>query len=455
MAKKRATNWQSPSEVFLVESGDQAVPVTGTLTGTGNSLNLANNQVGFVSKGGTIAPGAFIAAGTTYQQVPVIQVHQGTPNSSQINKVKPTGLGHQATVSSNYIDARNIISIATRKYEVPTSSVQVIEGLGTPVVNTDYDLKFTLEGERIDHFEGDNFIQKSYSVRMPATLPTNSQDFLLQNYVIDSISDTLGTPRMPYVMFGVKLAGGTGTALSAIQTGTTVTVAIVNGVTYTYTFTQTDIASLQATVAGVTNVVAATTIVPINPASVAPGSAATVDGLIIMGTDADLFEVFDDIPEVKSSIRNVGFSNSLTSTVTQGSVPFEGTGLGRKLAIKFNERARGLQYADRRDVDELVPLKAPIYIDESKNYTVTIVDHYDEVFGVESNTTHALKTYFLLEATVTNPTVAASGTYVTATSDTTTLADYNAVFGAWAKSANDAMGHISYEGDATAAAPFV
>ncbi|MBK8706616.1 MAG: hypothetical protein IPN33_25605 [Saprospiraceae bacterium] len=75
-------------EVILVGTGDQEVP-SGVLVAAGNALNIADGQLAVMSEehGGTVAHGELIVAGTTSTQVSRVSVIQGTPNSTQINKV--------------------------------------------------------------------------------------------------------------------------------------------------------------------------------------------------------------------------------------------------------------------------------------------------------------------------------------------------------------------------------
>lgn len=455
----RSSNSQIPAEVLLVASGNQAVATATTLAGSGTALNVASGQFGVNSKDphGVRLPGTLLTAGDDYLDVVKVELVQGTPNSANIANVHPMGSGHKAVVRSPYIDAKEIQSISTTLFAPATNGCVVMTGIGTPVVSTNYTFRFDMEGVRMDHVQGDLYENVAVSSTTPATLPTNSQDFLMQNFLVQGMSlSRVGTGNMPFVMFGIDLDGsGTGTALSAIQAGTTVNVATLNGVTYTFTFSTEDIATFQRAVAD-TALVAGSKIVTVNPASVVPGAAATVDALVVMTLPEPLTEASDYVVEQRSSIKNAGISGGLTSTITKGCPAFEGFGYGRQVELFFNKRARQMQFDYQNEfVGGLPFVQAPSYVNTALNYAITVLEAETPFQSLNSVTNHAKKVVFALPCAISNPTAAASGTYTVATTATTTVTDLNAIFGAWAKSADDVFGHITYAGAATAAAPFV
>lgn len=452
---KKSSSQQIPVESFLVATGNQAVLATGNINGTGNTLNIYNGMLGAVSHdpNGTRLPGAMLQAGDTFQDVTRLKVVQGTPNSANIQNVHPMGIGHKSLVESAFIDAKEVQTVSCTKFAPATNGAVLIQGVGNSAVNTLYTLHFDLEGQRLDLVEGDNWMHQLYTVPAFSTAPTNAQDFILQNIGLQSLTNTVnGRGTAPFIMFGLKLAGGSGTAFSAIAAGTTVNYATQGGVTYSYTFNTEDIASLQAATAN-TDIVAATTIEVLG--NVTPGSAATVDALLIMTLPDPLTEASDYVYQRRYAIKNVGLNGGLTYTVTKASSAFEGFGYGRQCALEFNKRARRQAYSNQNEFTTMMPfVQAPSYIDESLNYSTTTITWESLFPSVNDDTTHTKKLHILLPCAISNPTAAASGTYTVATTASTTVTGLNNGIGAWLKSANDTFGHIKYLGASTEAAPF-
>jgi len=454
---KRSSNQQIATEVLLVASGNQAVATATSLTGTGNSLNIASGQLGVNSKDthGTRLPGTLITAGDTSTNVTKVELVQGTPNSTNLSAVSAMGNGHKAVVRSPYLDAKTIQSVSTTKFAPATNGAVLLEGIGTPVVSTTYNFFMDMESVRADFVQGDNFDTKAYSITTPATLPVDSDDFILQNLGIKSLADSVvGRGVSPFVMFGIKLAGGSGTAMSAIQAGTSVNVALVNSVQYSYVFDTEAIATLQRALAD-TNIVAASTIENLN--SVVPGSAATVDALLIMTLPQALTEASDYVVERRVALKNLGFNNSLVFTATPACPAFEGFGYGRQVKLMFEKRARQMQFGYQNEYVNGMPfVQAPSYVDETLNYAITVISAEDITESLNSDTKHARKVVIALPCAISNPTavVSAAGGYTVATTASTTVTGLNNILGAWMKSADDVFGNIEYLGAATAAAPF-
>lgn len=453
---KLSSNQQIPAEVLLVASGNQAVATATTLATTGNNLNIASGQLGVVSRDpqGTRLPGVLLTAGDTHLGVTKVEVVQGTPNSANIQNVHPMGVGHKAVVRSPQFDAKEVQSVATTVFKPATNGAYLINGISGAVASQTYNFHFDMEGVRMDMVQGDNFEHQVYNVTMPATLPSNSADFILQNLGIKALAQSVvGRGTAPFVIFGVNVAGGAGTALSAIQAGTTVNVALVDGIQYTYTFDTESIATFQTAVAD-TALVAASTIVNLN--SVTPGSAATIDALVIMTLPEALTEASDYVVERRSSLKNLGFNNGLTFVATKACAAHEGFGYGRQVALKFNLRPRMQQFSYQLEPVTGAPfVQAPIYVDETLNYTVTTITAESLFPSINADEKKSKRITFALPAAISNPTAAASGTYTVATTATTTVTGLNNILGAYLKSADDQFGHITYEGASTAAAPFV
>ena len=455
---KKSSNQQIPAEVFLVATGNQSVLATGNLAGSGTALNIASGQLGSVSHDpyGTRLPGAMLQAADTYTDVTSLELVQGTPNSANITNVHPMGIGHKSVVRSPRIDAKEVQTVACTKFAPATNGAVVLRGLSGAAVNTPYILHLDIEGHRLDRVEGDNWQHQLLSVTTPATAPSNYQDFIFQNLGLNALTNSaMGNGVAPYVVFGLKLAGGSGTALSAIQAGTSVNFATVGSKVYSFTFTTEDIATLQAGVAATasTSLVAATTIE--NLGTVTPGSAATVDALLIMTIPDPLTEASDYVYERRYALKNVGLNGNLVYTLANASRAFEGFGYGRQVALMFNKRARLQQYSNQNEYTTMMPfVQAPTYVDETLNYSVTTITAESVFQSLNDTTNHAKKIHVLLPCGISNPTAAASGTYTVATTASTTVTGLNNTVGAWLKSANDVFGFIKYGGASTESAPF-
>lgn len=455
---KQNSSQQIPAEVFLVATGNQAVLATGTLAGSGTALNIASGRLGAVSHDpqGTRLPGAMLQAADAYTDVTRLKLVQGTPNSANISLTHPMGIGHKAVVESPMFDAKEVQSVACTKFAPATNGAVVLRGLSGAAVNTPYILHFDIEGQRLDMVEGDNWMHQLFTVTTPATAPSNYQDFIFQNIGLSAATkSTAAGGTSPFVIFGLKLAGGSGTALSAIQAGTSVNFATVAGTTYSYTFDTESIATFQAAVAATatTSLVAATTIEVLG--TVTPGSAATVDALIIMTLPDPLTEASDYVYQRRYALKNVGFNGNLVYTQAKASAAFEGFGYARQLLLQFNKRARLQQYSNQNEYTTMMPfVTAPSYIDETLTYSVTTIAAESVFQSLNDVTTHSKRINVLLPCAISNPTAAASGTYTVATTASTTVTGLNNVVGAWLKSANDVFGHIKYLGASTEAAPF-
>lgn len=452
------SNHQIPAEVLLVASGNPTAPTTGSMVTSGNNLNIANQQLAVVSAdpNGTKKPNEFLLTGadaSTFTQVSSVKLVQGTPNSANINLVHPMGAGHKAVVASPVVSANEIQTISTAAPKMAQNGSYVLDGIALAKVDTTYTFRFDIEGLRTDHVQGDLYENVTLTATTPASLPVNPQDFILQNLLMKGLQlSQAGKGNLPFVMFGIDKDGsGSGVALSALSAGSTVTIATVEGVSYTYSFTAEDIATFTQIIIG-TDLVTTSEIVTINPATTAPGSAATVDALIIMTLPEPLTQASDYVVERRSSIKNIGIDGGLTYVATKSSAAFEGQGYGRQVKLFFEKRARQQQYTYQNEFVTGMPfVQAPSYINEDAFYQVTIITSETPFQSLNSETLHSKKVVVALPATVSTPAMGTLHAFTVVPAATVTY--LNGSFGTWAKSANDAFGHIRYVGCA-AATPF-
>lgn len=462
-------------QVLLVGGSDQALVVSGDLETSGNSLNIADDQLGVLcaEHAGTIPHGNFVVAGTTSTQVAAIQVVQGTPNSSQTNLVNPFGTNHKAIVKSQIIERDKIRSVSTLKYAPGSFSTRVLRGLTGVADETGYKIQLGLEGVRTDLVFGMNRDSFTAVQDTPATTPTNVNDYLLQNLALKAnrSSEVVGSAapgvfsagNRPFFVFGIKVAGGSGTAIGTMTKNTAAfnvaKYTLPNGSTVqvTYKPTETFINTLNQVLAQDAALSAATIE---NLGNTTPGSAATVDGLLVMAFEEGQALAFDNIKETKSRIYSFGLTGGvagdLSYTTEEVSEAFEGRNTGRQLLLMYKDRA-GLQVFNMQNhvIGSEYFIEAPNYIDETKNYTVTVIEHYGTQDTLNNQSQFAKKTMIALEAAITNPTASAATGYSVSTSDSTTVTGLNNTLGAWLSDADDKYSNIAYLGSASKSTPFV
>lgn len=461
-----------PMEVILVGDGDQTMP-SGALVAAGNALNIANSQLAVVCKDhdGTVTFGNMLVAGTTSTQVAAVSVIQGTPNSTQINKVNPFAVNDKAVVESHVIERDKIRSVATFKYAVPAYSARVLRSVTGVEDETRYKMQIGIEGVRTDLVFNVNRDNLTVVQDTPATTPTNVKDYLLQNLALkanrssqvvgEAVPGVFSAGNKPFFVFGLKVAGGSGTAIGTMTKNTAAfnvcKYTMPSGSTVQVTFKpdETFINTLHEVLTQDAALSAATIE---NLGNVTPGSAATVDALLVVSFDEDRALAFDNIKADKTRIYSFGVTGgtTLAYTTEEVSEAFEGRNKGRQLLLRYKDRA-GLQIFNMQNhvIGSEYFIEAPNYIDEDLNYTVTIIEHYDTQDTLNNQSQFVKQTVIALPASISNPTANAATGYTTATEDTTTVSDLNDVLGAWLSDADDNYSNIRYLGEATKSAPFV
>jgi hypothetical protein len=454
MSKRRNKNVTSPVETILVGTGNQALATaTNALAGSGSALNIADGQLGVLSADhkGTETFGHFITAGRTAIQVGAIQVAQGTPKSNAIQTVNAWKYDHPAVVTSGIIEPDKIISVSSSRFALGRLNIRRVQ-TGTPVADTEYGAFVTLRSVRRDRMfnKADDVIIASAITPGAAT---DMKDWLLQNIAYKfNTHSTLITGSKPFVVLGIKFAGGSGTVIGTLAAGTNVNFMTANGVTYQIPMTSETIASLTAAVTAVAGIATAT-IEVIDLATA--GNAAKIDELLVVGLNESLSQAFDDIAQTKVRAR-IDFKDNLTTTITQLVAPVETRNGGREWAIRDSHRSKLFRFnLQNHPIDGEFFINPYSYINESLNYTSTIIEYYDSE-TVISGATHEPKVCtILLPCAVSNPTANVNTGYTIATTATTTVTALNNSLGAWLSSASDTYNRIQYLDGATKAAPFI
>lgn len=226
-------------EQILVGDGDQAL-ASGSLVGTGTSLNIASDQLGVLSwdADGTIAKGNFITAGTNSTQVAAIKLAQGTGASSNITAADIWEVGEKAYVDSGIIHRDLIRSVTSKLGKVGSYDSDVLTGFDTPVTGADYTAYVRLRSVRNDRDFGDN--DNVLSAVVPAYdsfSGVDATDLVLQNLAakINERSKLVysgpgrGTGTEDVVCFAINTAGGNGQALGTITLNTAINIQSNNG----------------------------------------------------------------------------------------------------------------------------------------------------------------------------------------------------------------------------------
>lgn len=465
----RKSNFQAPVERWLVGDGNQVLPSGGSIVGSGTSLNIADDQLGVISAthSGTVAYGTFIPQSTTAVDVDKIKVVQGTPNSSKTYNVNPFGVGDKAYVESHTLEAGKILSVSTVRYTPASYNIFRIKSLSGTAASTRYKMSLTMESVKGDIVNNMNRENLTAVVTTPSSA-TSLSDYVLQELalnlnkqsaIVAQASPTNFAGNKPFVILGVNIGGSSGTVIGTLKEGDSFNFAqyTVGATTYTASYT-----ADKAFIAGLNKAITAdsslSTARIVTLGSVASGSATTVNALLVVAFDEQTALAFDDIQESKVKIQACGINGTgLTYTGGEVAEAFEGYNTGRQVYLRYKKRA-DLQIFTMQNhpVHGEYWIQPTNYLSElEEGYTVTVIDHYDDVENLNNTSNHPKKTVIVLTASITNPTANADTGYTTATDDSTTVSHLNLTLGAWLSNASDNFKKIEYLGAASKAAPFV
>lgn len=473
---RRTNRTQIPQTSILVGDGNQSLVASGAPT-VGNAMNIANLQLGVLSAdpSGTVAAGRYIPAGTTAANVRSIQVAQGTPFSATPQLASPFGHTHKPIVKSVALRAGFIRSVATYKYELPRYDLVYITGLSGLAVSTRYTLNVTIEGRRTDISHGHNREVLSVTVETPAVAPTNIADWVLQNIILEynrlysrNVADQgqqIFNGSVPTIALGIKTSGGSGTTIGTLTRNTAafnVSRYTVGGSTVQHTYAP-DVTMINSLHTAIGEVAGLSTATIENVGAVTPGSAATIDGALLVLFHEPLLAVYDDVASVTGRLRvgfglnEVGEGTPPTFTQTRVADAFNGANTGRLARLYYEQRSRQRVFSLQNYVqNNEYPLLPPSYLDDDNNYTLTIIDHYDTGdVALGANTENTAQTVIALTASVADLDQDADTGFTVATDDSTTVSSLNATLGAWLASAANAFHPIEYKGQATSGTPFV
>ncbi len=434
------------------------------------SLLISNLQLGVVRGDDHVT---WVSPGDDIVDAPSIQVVQGTPNSSQIHLASAFNVGDQALIRSTPIVANRVKSVSTRKFELGRYHIEHLRSFGTLAVSTRYKLVSTIESARTDITHGYNREIVTAEVATAATAPTNQLDFVLQNLALNANRDyskfvsanntLLASGNLPFVVFGIKTSGGSGTTIGTLTASSAAfnfAKYTVGGSTVQCTFkpNRLFINSLNKAIANQAGLATATIE---NLGNVTPGSAATIDELLVVTLHENTLPVFDDVVAVAPRAHTT-FGTAVvggtrpTYTYELVSEGFNGTNTGRQVVLEYNRRARQrIQSLQNYVHGNEYPLLPTNYLNESQEgYTVTIIEHTSDSnvqLGLPSDNYE--QTIIVLPASVTSGSSSANAStgYTISTEDSTTVTALNATLGAWLASNEN----VVFEEAATSSAVFV
>lgn len=450
-------------EYIFVATGNQGVATGGSaLVTSGNSVGIADGQLGTLStdvKGADLA-NLFITAGRTALTVKTIKVLRGTANSTNLSNVSPFKLNEQAYLSTPDIHGDKIVEVSATLPEVAQYASNYLHTFSAPAVGTDYSLTITLEGASRDiEFAPQRLDTSVYTVTSPAVAPTAPTDWVLQNLAIKANRESIwrNGAGKPFVVFGIATDGTPGVVVSGIAAGTSLPLMTADGL---QTNVIADIPLVRALQTAVTAAAFAQTVSIVNLGSVTPGSAATVDALLVVGLDEAMAVVYDEETRNKTQVEA---ASNLTNTRVISSRGKDWVGLGKQWKAQWRrfygkqhyfENYVGHPYVGSVD-------SAPSHIVDTQLYTSTIIT-FNTVESPTSNYAQTIphRLVILLPAAIENPTavVYADGAvtpYTVATTATTTVTELNASLGAWLLSAGTAFSNHKYLEGAAAATPFI
>lgn len=448
---------QTPMEVILV-AGASTTLATGALVATATTLNIADGQLGVLSTdvNGTNLANNFITAGATTQQVKSVKVLRGTPNSDDLTAVSPFNLNDQRYLATVDIFPEDIVEISTTLPEVGTFSMDYLTSFSVPTVATDYDLVITLESSQMDiEYARQRANTNFFSVTASNPAPTAPTDEVLQNLAMAANSASVYRGgSQPYFVFGIDTTAAAGTVINNVAVGTAINVMLKDGIQTVFTATAEFVEALRRTVA---NTVMVGTETIVNLGSVTPGSAATINALLIVGLKDSTAVILDE--ETRKMVK-VEAGSTLTNTRQVGSYAKEWVGTGKAWQRQwkhFYGRQHYFENYYRSDWSGGIET-APSYITatEAQLYTSTRITFNT----VESHSSNLTKTIphvltILLPATITNPSAAVSTPYTIATTNATLVTNLNASLGVWLNSAYTLWTNHSYYQAATPGAVFV
>lgn len=379
-----------PMEAILVVTGDQVV-VSGNFATATTALNLRSGQLGVLSMDPNSAVrtyGQYLQAGDDSTEVQAIKLVQGTPNSSQTQLADPWEVGDKAYVESGIIRRGNIRSVMIKQGRFASLGAQAVTTFPTIVNKGNYNAFLTLDSVRYAKEYGvtnSNSLYASAPITDYTAAGTVDKldhvlQYLITNFNTQSRLVTTNTRwgNKNFVVFGVKVAGGSGQAIGTITPTTSITFQTVNGVNQVMT-SSVELCQALARLVQDSALTNASTIEVVDITTA--GAAAKVDALIVVGVPHNLAAYYDNVEQqmVKPDINLGGafIENVVAPTVTTAHAQ-EGTGHSRKWDLYNRNRAQLNVHTKQNQPKDDWFSEGKSYIDLAKEfYTSYIIEYYD------------------------------------------------------------------------------
>lgn len=462
MSKFKKTNKVSMDNIFVVK-GDQVVP-TGDFVTTSTAFNLADGQLGVLAWDfdSTVRDlGVFKQAGDDSNEVQAIKLVVGTPKSNASHTVSIWEDGDLAYQESGVINKTNIWSVAVKLPEYPTNGAQFFEFASTLEADTEYKAYLRLGSVRNDRFYGDNDEVVHAIVPASDAAPALSDILNELAYKFNLQSKALfltgnGTNKKGnrnFVVFGINSAGGSGVAVGDVTVGTVIPFVTLNNVNSNFIATASFVNTLATFINQGDSVLTATSTIELIDGG--DFTSATLDGLLVVGLPHDQAAAFDNVeqlyvtPEVNLAGGFTVPSVAADIYKAQDVAAKEGTGQGWKWLINWRDRAGLAIHTAQNQPKGDYFLEGLNYINPDLFYTSYTLEYYGTEETLTNSEVSPMKTTLLFAATAdTTDTVAdLTGSYVFATTGTTTVTYVNNILDAWLEHARTNGNPFSLKGD--------
>ena len=378
-----------PMIQMLVATGDQILP-SGNFIGSSTALNLQNGQLAVMSYDSNSVVrtvGTYLQAGDDSNEVAAIKIVQGTPLSSNVQLAQPWEVSDKAFMETGIIRKNKINSVYVKKAKFATFGAQSVTTFPTPVNNGIYSAYLSLDSVRMEKEFGltnTNSIYASSPVVADYTGITSPLDYVLTNLMTEfnshSKAVTSNTRRgnQSFVVFGVKVGGGSGQALGTITPTTNITFQTTDGIAQVLT---SSVELCQSLARLVQDSTLTNTSTIENVDITAAGAAAKIDALIVIGLPHSLAAYYDNVEQrmVTPSINLAGnFISGVSDPVVTRCNAEEGTGHTSKWKLWADKRYQLNVHTKQNTPHGDWFSEGISYIDLAKQfYTSYIIEYFD------------------------------------------------------------------------------
>lgn len=396
-----------PMIQLLVATGDQRLPSGTTFASSSTALNLSDGQIGVLAwdpNAPVRTMGTYLTPGDDPTDTQAIKIVQGTANSSNVQLANPWQVGEPTHVESAVIKHNQIDSVYVKKAAYATYGAQACTSFPTPVDNGVYNAFLTLDSVRDEKTYGvtnDNSIYSDVPLVADFTTITSPLDYVLTHLMCNfnsqsrAVRSNTRQGNQPFVIFGVKVGGGSGQALGTITASTSLTFQTVDGVDQKLTSSPELCQALAQLVqdSALTN---SSTIEDVDITTA--GAAAKIDALVVIGLPHNLAAYYDNVPQTMVFPKiNFGASFLLGTDPTVVTCnPKEGHGHTRRWKI-WNDNRQQLNIHTKQNTPFMDWFsEGYTYIDPAKDfYTSYIIEHNHEERVLTGTINSPMKTVLL------------------------------------------------------------